>query len=87
MNTEATGTRVARLVGEITARDLDPGQDAASSLRDLGVSSLRMIELIGALEASFGFRIADDDIDESNFGTLGALVGFVARRSAEGAAT
>lgn len=82
--TEATGMRVARLVGEIIARDVDPGQDASASLRELGVSSLRMIELIGALESSFDFRIADEDIDESNFGTLGALVAFVTRRSPEG---
>lgn len=77
MSPESIAQRVAVLVGGLTARDLDPDVDGGSSLRDLGVSSLRMIELIGSLETGFGIRIEDAEIEEENFGTLSGLVRFV----------
>ena len=78
MNTDPIGTRVAALVGGVTAQDVDPDTDGDRSLRDLGVSSLRMIELIGTIESAFGFRIGDEEIDEDHFGTFSGLVRFVA---------
>jgi acyl carrier protein len=77
MTSAPIATRVTALVGDITAQNLDAQADGERSLRDIGVSSLRMIELIGTLETAFDFRIGDDEIDEGNFGTLSALIGFV----------
>ncbi|MEZ4651402.1 MAG: acyl carrier protein [Candidatus Eisenbacteria bacterium] len=80
--TESTAKRVATIVGQITAQDPDPEADGGASLRDLGVSSLRMIELIGTLETSFSIRIDDDEIDEDNFGTLAGLIRYVEEKTA-----
>ena len=80
--TESTSQRVATIVGQITAQDPDPSTDGEQSLRDLGISSLRMIELIGTLETSFSIRIEDDEIDEENFGTLAGLIRYVEEKTA-----
>ena len=80
MSAESVAARVGALVGEITARDVNVEVDGSRTLRDLGVSSLRMIELIGSLESTFGFRVGDDDIDEDNFGTLSGLALYVEGR-------
>lgn len=73
--------RLLRIVGSLCARALDLDRDGARSLRELGIGSLRMIELIGDLEATFGLRIADEEIDEENFGTLAGLDRFVRGKS------
>lgn len=60
------------------------GVDASSldvPLRDLGVDSVKLIELIGALERSFGATFADEDITPENFKTPRTLLALVARRS------
>lgn len=76
-STHHPANEVIRIVSEICARDLDPSRDASENLRDLGVSSLKMIQLIGDLEGRFDIRIRDDEIGEENFGSLGGLIRFV----------
>ena len=72
--------KLCQLVGDITARPLQLERDGDLPLRDLGLSSLRMIELIGTLESTFQMRVGDDDVDEQNFGTLSGLLQFVEER-------
>ena len=50
-------------------------------LRDLGVDSVKLIELIGCLEKSCGVRFSDEDITPENFRTPRALLDLVVRRS------
>lgn len=46
------------------------------------LDSMAVVSLITALEETFGIAVDDDDIDGSTFATVGALVDFVAARSA-----
>ena len=41
------------------------------------IDSIGVIELVGFLQSTYGFTIADDDIVESNLGSLAAIARFV----------
>ena len=41
------------------------------------IDSIGVIELVGFLQSTFGFTIADDEIVEQNLGSLGAIGRFV----------
>ena len=46
------------------------------------LDSMAVVSLITAIEESFGFAIDDDDIDGDTFASVGALVDFVAGKTA-----
>jgi acyl carrier protein len=46
-------------------------------LRDLGLDSLREIELLFAIEDAYGFTVPDDRLTESAFATYGNLLTMV----------
>lgn len=71
---------VARVLEGVLKREVRPGVDAEVPLRELGLASLRMIQLIGDLESSFGIRVEDEDVEPENFDTLAALARFVDRK-------
>jgi acyl carrier protein len=54
--------------------------DASSSLEDLDMDSVGMIELISAVEARFEFAFADADLVPGSFASLGALSEVIAKR-------
>lgn len=45
------------------------------------LDSMAVVQLITALEQTFGITVDDDDIDGSTFATVGSLVDFVAERT------
>ena len=76
---------VLRLLDEVLSLD---GRGAAFT-RDthlLGaipeLDSMAVVSLITAFEDSFGIAIDDDDIDGENFASVGALVDFLAGKTA-----
>ncbi len=83
MDSITVSDKLCKLLAEITARSIDASTDADLPLRDLGLSSLRMIQLIGDLESAFQIRVGDEDVDEDNFGTLSGLRAFVEGRTQE----
>jgi acyl carrier protein len=69
---------------------LHPGVELADGdeFLELGViDSLGFVELVEEVQARWGIAVADIEITEENFGSIDALVAFVERRRAEGAAT
>ena len=57
-------------------------QRATSLLGSLPeLDSMAVVQLITALEQTFGITVDDDDIDGSTFATVGSLVDFVAERT------
>ncbi|NBE50589.1 acyl carrier protein [Streptomyces sp. YC537] len=46
---------------------------AGSSLRDLGLDSMQAIELLFAIEDTFGVTLPDDDMNDETFATAGSL--------------
>jgi acyl carrier protein len=83
--TEDVAAAVAEVVGAVLGRPMQDAAAATQRLRDLGLSSLRMIRLLADLEARFGIRISDDQVNGENFGTLQRLVRFVERQADGGA--
>lgn len=51
---------------------------ADSRLRELGLDSMRAIELLFALEDGFGVSLPDEALSEATFATAGSLWGVVA---------
>jgi len=69
---------------------LHPGVELADGdeFLELGIiDSLGFVELVEEVQARWGIAVADVEITEENFGSIDALVAFVERRRAEGAAT
>jgi len=81
VNSTTVAEQLCQLVSSITAKPIQAEAEMDVPLRDLGLSSLRMIQLIGDLESTFQIRINDDDVDEENFGTLSGLIQFVEEKT------
>jgi acyl carrier protein len=78
---EDLASRVEDVVGAVLGRSMREAGVATRRLRDLGLSSLRMIRLLADLEAAFGIRILDEQVNGENFGTLERLTRFVERQA------
>jgi acyl carrier protein len=72
--------RVERILSHLLARPVSRDEDGDRPLRELGLSSLRMIQLLGEIESVFGVRVLDAEVAAANFGTLDALVSFLGRK-------
>ncbi|MET8944508.1 acyl carrier protein [Streptomyces sp. NPDC004542] len=59
-----------------------------ASLRELGLDSMQAIELLFAIEDTFGVTLPDDDMNDDTFATAGSLWtvvrAAVARHAADG---
>lgn len=72
--------KLARILSGLTGKPVSVEAQAAVPLRELGLSSLRMIQLLTELESSFQIRIPDDDVDGENFGDLRSLASYLRGR-------
>ena len=70
-----------RLIGEILEQPLPAWGELAPTvrLRDLGVSSLRMVNLVLAIEAQFAISIPPSEITPDNFRSLADLEALIVR--------
>ncbi len=71
------GKGVEEVVSTVLGKPVDRASVGARELRDLGLGSLRMIQLLADLEESFSIKIRDEQVTGENFGTLERLVRFV----------
>jgi dTDP-4-amino-4,6-dideoxygalactose transaminase/acyl carrier protein len=78
------GDQVERLLGGILSRPVRREEDGTRALRDLGLSSLKMIQLIGELEETFDLRIEDEEVGGENFGSIESLIRFLEGRVGRG---
>lgn len=54
---------------------------AERTLREIGLTSLTLYELVSVLEGLGGLRFRDEDIDSANFATLASLRNLLVRYS------
>jgi acyl carrier protein len=54
--------------------------ERSSRLRDLGVSSLMLYDLLSRLEEFGGFSFDDNDVDAAHFGTVDSLIQLLVRQ-------
>ncbi|WP_424186720.1 acyl carrier protein [Actinokineospora sp. G85] len=80
MSTNATTTTTTELdprFTELLAPFLKFAGDrpitAESHLRDLGLDSMQSIELLFAIEDTFGIALPDEDLNDTTFATAGSL--------------
>lgn len=78
---EDLAQRVEEVVGAVLGRSMRDAETATQRLRDLGLTSLRMIRLLADLEVAFSIRIQDDQVNGENFGSLERLIRFVERQT------
>ena len=55
----------------------------SESLKDLGLTSLKFVELIISIEDEFGIEIPDEDIDRRRFSTVANIVEYIENRPKE----
>ena len=67
-------------LSEPTLRSLDEQSSLLGTLPEL--DSMAVVNLIAALEETFGITVEDDEIGASTFATLGSLAGFVRAKMA-----
>jgi acyl carrier protein len=72
---------IERALRSLLQRDINivPGRSDQTSLRDLGVSSLKLFELVSVLESVGGFIFDDVDVDSATFSTIETLVAALCR--------
>lgn len=66
--------------------DLDLHREAIAADASLGddglaLDSISMAEFVNSLEAKFAIRILDEDLDGTNFATVGSVAALVALRA------
>ena len=81
----ATLDSVRSIVGDALqlgarAKSMDASTPLLGAVPEL--DSMAVVNVITALEESFGFTVADDEIDAATFATLGTLCAFVEQKLA-----
>jgi acyl carrier protein len=71
---------VREILSEITLNDDCLRDKRDASLETIGIDSVRMIELVYALEDRFSIQIGDDEVGPENFSTIASLTALVARK-------
>ena len=71
---------VREILSEITLRDDCFHHSSEASLETIGVDSVRMIELVYALEDRFAIEIRDDEVGPENFSSIASLAALVTRK-------
>lgn len=79
------GRDVEKAVSTVLGRSVDRTEAGARDLRELGLGSLRMIQLLADIEERFSIKVRDDQVTGENFGTLDCLVRFVQAQAGAGA--
>jgi acyl carrier protein len=64
MTNEQVGTEVKNLIAEIIEMEVDSIDNDASFVNDLGLDSLRALEVLAELEKKFGIEIPEEKLAE-----------------------
>ncbi|MFJ9107915.1 phosphopantetheine-binding protein [Streptomyces sp. NPDC102283] len=80
-------TRFTELLAPFLAYLHGQELDQDSDLRELGLDSMQSIELLFAIEDTFGIALADDDLNDATFATAGSLWSAIEAARNPGSAT
>jgi acyl carrier protein len=78
----STGEEVRRLLADVVGDPATAALPADTPLLagGLGLDSVAVVRLLGAIRDRLGVDVADEDLDLDSLATLGTLAGFVAAR-------
>jgi acyl carrier protein len=70
------------LATTLAPENVPPVVDDATGLlgHGIGLDSIEVLNLVGAIEEAFGITVDDDDLDPVHFQTVGSLVVFIQAR-------
>jgi acyl carrier protein len=71
---------VREVLSEITVKDDCLRQPTDAPLETIGIDSVRMIELVYALEDRFSIEIAENEVGPENFSTISSLTALITRK-------
>jgi acyl carrier protein len=71
---------VREILSEITLSEDCLSHSSDAPLETIGVDSVRMIELVYALEDHFSIEIADEEVGPENFASIGSITALVSRK-------
>jgi acyl carrier protein len=78
---QTTSTRIAAIVDELIGAG-QPGAARDTDLRDRGLTSLGMVNVMLAIESEFGLTIPKRDLHPDNFRTIAAIEALVTKLTA-----
>jgi acyl carrier protein len=76
---------VAKILGEILEREIDPSNLAAGVMKDHGADSMDIVDLVERLERCFSIIIPHRDV--AQLVTVGDIVTYVAAKRSQNAAS
>lgn len=68
---------------DVLAEDIDPSAPLFGA--GLGLDSIDALELVVALEKTYGIRIPDEDVGKEAFASVNALADYIIRSKGQGA--
>jgi acyl carrier protein len=71
---------VREVLLEVTLKDDCLHRPGDVALETIGIDSVRLIELVYALEDRFSIQIRDDEVGPENFSSIASLAALVARK-------
>jgi acyl carrier protein len=76
-STNPCGARISGVVGSLLSRRSLPAPAAAHDLRDAGLTSLDLVNLMLAVEAEFDIEIPQADMTPDNFRSIDSIEALV----------
>ena len=73
--------RIAALLPQVLKRDLTAVSEDIRLFDELGLSSLKTLELLLALEEDLGIQVDVDEIDRTDLVSVGAFADFITRHA------
>lgn len=76
--------KIRSIYAEVTDKPIDGSEEDASArdlIRDEGMDSLDLINMLFRIEEEFGVKVPEPDIDSFNLTNIGNLVSYVEERS------
>ena len=80
----STRSRIAAVADALFSQETGGATAAHEDLREIGLTSLNMVNLMLAIEAEFGLEIPKRDLHPDNFRTLTAIEDLVVRLTSRG---
>lgn len=75
--------QIRDLLGKIVGPEVAGGVSEDDKIFEQGIiDSMHLVELVGAMESSYGFRVDGDELAPQNFSSVRAMASYLERKTA-----
>ena len=71
---------VFKLIRTNTVSEKDSITEEAFLKQDLGIDSIKLVDLVIDIEEEFSFRVEAKELDSQNFNTVSSVIAYVGRK-------